>query len=773
MAYFDAVPSSWKRASTIGSIAICLSIIVPIGRSKGLQDVSRSPELPSERAVSVKDAIQMTQFGEFSYMRGVSAKYSPARFSPDGQQFAILTAKGDLEHNTNDYSILLFQTTTALQSTLPRVLVSFSSSSNRPAIQDIRWVDNRTVSFLGENPGEMQQAYEIDCETRRLKKLTNATTNLVSYAISPNGDRIFFLAERPPDPLFDGRAAREGVVISTQPLPDLLLNESRILGSQVADLFVETRKGMQETPVRVQGNFASWSPLWLSPNGQYLILEGFVGDIPEIWNDYEDRAVKRRLRSDSLNRGQHPIITRYELINIDSGQIEPLLDAPSGETCVERAVMWSHDSNSVVVAGTYLPLGVPDLITRKLWASRKMAAEIKIPTLEIVPITSKEICPLSLDLKSGRLLTGLTSFVTPATVSYDRLVAFQKSEDRWEEVNVTTSHIEQNDWIEVTLDEDMNTAPKLFATDIHTGRRALLLDLNPQFRYLRFGQVQNVSFKATDGHDVKAGLYLPPDYKQGRKYPLVIQTHGWDPQRFWIDGPWTTAFAAQPLAGRGFVILQMDEDLSRLSTPDEAPREASAYEGGIDFLDSLGIIDRDRVGIVAFSRTGLGVTYALTHSKYHFAAANIADAGDLGYFAYLSIAIWLPHQWPDYESVNGGSPFGTDLTFWLNNSGFNLTRVTTPIREESHGMFGILGAWQWFVGLSRLDKPVELIHIPNGEHVLVKPWERFVSQQGSVDWFSFWLQNYEDPEPAKAKQYVRWRELRKLQQIRVKGNTIE
>jgi hypothetical protein len=40
---------------------------------------------------------------------------------------------------------------------------------------------------------------------------------------------------------------------------------------------------------------------------------------------------------------------------------------------------------------------------------------------------------------------------------------------------------------------------------------------------------------------------------------------------------------------------------------------------------------------------------------------------------------------------------------------------------------------------------------------------RMASQGGSVDWFRFWLQGYEDPDPAKAGQYKRWRELRKLQ----------
>ena len=38
-----------------------------------------------------------------------------------------------------------------------------------------------------------------------------------------------------------------------------------------------------------------------------------------------------------------------------------------------------------------------------------------------------------------------------------------------------------------------------------------------------------------------------------------------------------------------------------------------------------------------------------------------------------------------------------------------------------------------------------------------------ISQQGNVDWFCFWLEDEEDPDPIKAEQYKRWRELRGLQ----------
>jgi len=49
------------------------------------------------------------------------------------------------------------------------------------------------------------------------------------------------------------------------------------------------------------------------------------------------------------------------------------------------------------------------------------------------------------------------------------------------------------------------------------------------------------------------------------------------------------------------------------------------------------------------------------------------------------------------------------------------------------------------------------------EHYLSNPAVRLASQGGSVDWFRFWLKSEEDPAPAKAAQYARWHELRRMQ----------
>src|SRR5439155_24912150 len=119
----------------------------------------------------------------------------------------------------------------------------------------------------------------------------------------------------------------------------------------------------------------------------------------------------------------------------------------------------------------------------------------------------------------------------------------------------------------------------------------------------------------------------------------------------------------------------------------------------------------------------------------------------------------------EFAAINGGAPWGKALDLWRERApGFNLDRVTAPLRLEAIGLPAVLEEWEPYAGLLLQHKPVELFVIPEGTHLLVKPWERLASSQSNVDWFRFWLKGEEDPDTAKAEQYARWRELRKLQQ---------
>jgi hypothetical protein len=92
------------------------------------------------------------------------------------------------------------------------------------------------------------------------------------------------------------------------------------------------------------------------------------------------------------------------------------------------------------------------------------------------------------------------------------------------------------------------------------------------------------------------------------------------------------------------------------------------------------------------------------------------------------------------------------------------SQQTAALLVVGEGPESLLSMWQPYAILHLLGKPVELVMLNTTEHDLSNPAVRLASQGGSVDWFRFWLKGEEDPDPAKAEQYKRWRELRKLQE---------
>lgn len=740
---------------------LLLSLIASAIDSDSLGQVEHAPiDEGSKRAVTVADAIRMTKLGDPEYYDGGSSRDRVAQFSMDGSMFVVVLRKGNLEDNTNEYTLLLWRTREVFGSPTPETLLRMSSSSNREAIRDVRWLDDHeSVSFLGEHPGELQQLYIFNIRTRALQKITDSTTSLLCYSMTPDGRKVAYVVKEPSESIFDENARRRGIRVSTQFLPDLLAGRKggeTVLGGD-GELYLkgdisETRR------IMVSGRISEFGcNLSMSPDGKYIIVPLQVPEIPETWKEYADpdvhsSSVKR------LSEGEFSNLQRLELIDTSTGEGRVLLDSPLPDS--DLKMLWSSDSQSVVVGNTLLPLDNSQGNERKTRRSKLFAVEVAVPTGDITKIHQDD-----LRLVAWTPAINWLVFEEPGNGWYDpepgQKVFFRRMRSKWE--RVTEEKLQQT-LPDIVLEEGMNAPPRIVAVDPLAHRRAMLLDLNPQFNRLKFGAVEEVKWKASDGHQVKGGLYYPADYIAGKRYPLVIQTHFWSRNKFWIDGPWTTAFAAQPMAGKNIMVLQADEDFSQVSTPKEAPREVAAFEGAINYLDGKGLIDRNRVGIIAFSRTCLHVKYALTHPGPHFAAASVTDGVDGGYFQYIQYVVPVRVNSTlasEFEAVNGGLPFGAGLGTWLRRSpGFNLGKVQTPLRIVAENANTVLFEWEWFAGLSRLGRPVEMVLMQDAEHILQKPWDRMISQQGNVDWFAFWLKGEEDHDPAKAEQYTRWREMR-------------
>ena len=727
---------------------MCSSLLAAPGHSRmGLDTTAEVLRRP----IAVADIIQLA--------RVITPGGSQIdRRSPDGRRFVILLSKGNIENNTNEYFLELFRTADVMQSPKPRIVASLSSSSNRPAIQDVKWINDHSIAFLGERPGEEQQLYVADADSGEITRMTDERTSLTAYAIGPNGD-TFYIADNPVLPMLDDTTRRNGIIVSNQALPDLISLRDQLHAAENSKLFMKRQGEKDALLVQAEGinAFSSYSPPpMFSPDGRYLIVKCMVtGAPPAEWNEYQDRWIQREVQQ------RQPVVAlyRFELVDTKSLHIHVLLDAPTGYA--HSDVLWAADSRSVVISGTYLPLNGTQGSERRARQTKRFTAEISVPDGDVSPVTDEEVTLDQWNANTGTIRGRLGVPNGPA-------VQYQKTGGHWQRVGLKDDDVKLGRGVEISVEEDPNTPPKLYARDVKSGTKSLLLDPNPQLSRFQLGKVEEIAFKSGSGATAEGTLYFPVEYTVGKKYPLIIQTHADDLSKFMIDGPYTTAFAAQPLSGKGFFVAQLKEDPLRIRTPHEVTDEAATYETVIDYLDARGLIQSNRVGIIAFSRTGLAVGYALTHSHRRFAAAILADISDAGYFRYVAMLNRWDTGW-DSELANEAAPFGKGLATWLKNCpGFNLDKVSTPVRLEANEPGSLFFEWEWFAVLSYLGKPVELLYLPDADHVLVKPANRIASQQGTVDWFCFWLKDEEDHDPGKAEEYSRWRKLREqpIQQIR-------
>ena len=705
-----------------------------------------------QRPVTVMDMINMTEIG--NPWDAILSK-EPATFAPDGRHFVVVTHHGNVAANGNDYSLWLFDTDEVGRANTPRLVDAVTTQSNDPGISEQRWLDNSSVAFLASEGDKPTVLRSVNIVSGGKTQVVTASTDVVGYDMTPDQRVVAYATRGPVTSPYSDESDRDGLVISNQFVGNLYSGQVWDNGDgDTLPIKLQIQSGGSWSQLEVTPKYRPLlSPISLSPDGRRVIVWAWLDKdlLPPQWLQYKS----------AVGPGVYPLAAL--LLDRNTGSCQLLFDAPVAWPKANRPdFVWTSNS-TVVVFDTWLPT---DALVSGQDPEARYTLEFDAMGHVISRIATGSQQLIHWDQKSQTLVMRtptVTSDVTHAASAamVQPQTAYRKRAVRWQRVAPPVHSKTEN--VRVYVDQGYNQPPTLVAQR-SSGPKITLLDPNPQFKDLQFGHVSEISFSDANGSRSVGGIYLPPDHRPAQKHPLVIQTHGWLTSQFSIDGMSAAGYAAQALAGRGFVVAQLQDHDEWEGGPDEGARYAAMYEGLIGELNARGLINKDRVGILAWSRTGFGVRYTLAFSKQKYAAAALVDSLDISYGAYLAFSGANATTRQFDEALGGGAPFGPGLRSWIDRSpGFHLDQITAPVRLVTFLSPGLLENWEWFTGLRRLGKPVEYLWLRKAAHSPVRPSERYAAQEGNVDWFDFWINGREDLDPTKANQYKRWRALRQSQ----------
>jgi dipeptidyl aminopeptidase/acylaminoacyl peptidase len=747
-------------------------------------------QLQAQHPFSVRDSIELTTFNEPSEQEHDAKTI----FSPDGKHLLIVTSRGLIRSNQIE-SILWVYDTAAVRLFVnqhggperikPRRILSvvgipeaFDSDAYGALITDPRWAsDSRHVYFLRQIAGGYEELCEVDTHNTAVRRLTPRGYDVQQFAAA--GNTIAATISRSPIKGYSGVDAAGDVInedaraVTGLPLVKILFpdrgdrrHEIRDVRLWIAKQGATGRILLGESSQRDTGVIDMLS---ISPKGKLIARLLPVTSVPDSWADYEPLPILPGLRiipndTEYVSPRNIMRLKSYAVLDPQTGKERFRVNAPNsrplGFGILDKAV-WSADESRLLLTNTFLPLKGATQEERAQRLRSCVVADVELPSQEVRCVSFSHY------LTSGSHDLARPPWLGDASFGKDKdevvlryrgssgknLERYQLHGDHWvleDPAGVDTDSPDQvslkgtpANGIQITLRQDLNSSPVLWATDTWNHHAKPLWDPNPQLAGMKLGEASVYRWKDADGVEWTGGLIKPVDYTPGERYPLVIQTHGFSGGMFKevTDGAFPTAMAARPLTSAGIMVLQVPDDRGReFTTSAEAQRHVEGFRSAIAQLTSEGLIDPKRVGVIGFSRTCWYVESALIEYPDLFSAATIADGVDESYVQYRLFAQEAASWGEEFEKINQAKPIGEGLQQWFTHApDFHLDRVKTPLRIEALGPRSILLEWEIYSSLQQQGKPVDLIYIPDGQHVLQKPLERLASQQGNVDWFRFWL----------------------------------
>lgn len=649
----------------------------------GLALIVASPALAAPGPVTLADLHRLADVAE------------PV-FAPDGASLAYSVTTDNLETDAQVSDLWRVDWATGEARPLTKTP---KASEWAPAFS----ADGRWLMFLGDAGGKDEiQLWRMPARGGRARQVSRLPGGISDFSLSPDGRRAVVVAETGgPEPNTAGTTPP--IVIDRFQFKE---DGRDYLDARRQQLFVVDLATGAAAPL-THGAFDHWLPAW-SPDGKTIaFVSKRSGADPDRNIDFDVFVVPatggepRRL-GDFAGSDNDPTWESRPAWSPDSTHLVWLR---SGEDRWIYYAPWQMVVADVATGETTTPAWIDRCFYRPRWSAdgKRLLALVE---------QDRDTWLASVDPATGEIdyLTHGARFAYDFAVGPDgRLAVLDGASDAPYDLRA------------------VEAAPRAL-----TRHNAWLADR-------ALGATRDVSFMS-DGVEIHGILTLPPDYQEGRSYPVLVRLHGGPVYQFSHE----FMFDWRLYAARGYIVLGINPrgssgrgfDFSRAIYADWGNLDVRDVKAGVDWLLAEGLAGADRLGVGGWSYGGILTNYVVASDpRFKVAVSGAGMANFLGGYGADMYA-------REYELELGRPWRASEAWARVSYPFLHADRITAAVLFQcARADFNVpcIGAEQMYQALRSEGRNAGLVIYPGENHGLSTPSYRADRLRRNLDWYDRFL----------------------------------
>ncbi|MBO0859758.1 MAG: S9 family peptidase [Chloracidobacterium sp.] len=632
---------------------------------------------------------------------------SDPHISPDGKLVAYVVTRVDRAQNRRRSEIWMVATD---GSRAPWQFTTSPQSATSP-----RWSpDGRSLAFLSSRPSAeagaqeqpRQQVYALSLDGGEARRLTNLKNGVSVFQWSPDGSRLVVVSRVGQS---DSRPeSKDRSDVRHYKDTRYKFNDTGWFDDRRAHLWVVDLKNGAAKQITEGADWNDSDPRW-SPDGTRI---AFVSN--------------RTGKEFGENRN-----TDVWVIPAEGGALQKISDHDESD----ESPRWSPDGKTIAFTGK-----IQDRDHSKIWlapASGGVTSVLAANGLDLIP-------------------TGLTWSADGRALFFETGV---KGEYHLFRVDLASKAIAQvttgaravraadvNGRAMAYTVNDFKHLDDLYIADLDGKNERQLTRLNQAlWKQLQLADVERFTYKSADDWDVDGFIVKPVGWREGGKYPLILNIHGGPAGMYGVD--WFHEF--QVYAAKGYGVLYTNP---RGSTGYGQKFERGIFGewGGKDYQDVMnGLdaalkrypwIDADKLGVTGGSYGGYMTNWIVGHTNRFKAAVTLR-----------SVVNFISDDGTRDGAYGHEDDFGGDLfekfdLYWDRSPLKYAKNVKTPtliLHSDNDFRVPLEQGEQWFRALKHYGVTTEIVMFPRENHNLTRTGEPKHLVE-SLNWQLYWFARFID-----------------------------